>query len=214
MTDLKDLRAISCFENLSAEEFDVLSHISTKRLYSKGEVLFYEKDKPKSLVILIDGIVKVYKTDQKNNEITMHNFFPKAIIAEMPLFEDAPYPASAIFMSDGAVIEVNWNEFKKRFLSNPDTALSFFKSLTQKIKYLEKVIDLNIVLDSTARVAKYLCEKDEALILKNNQLAQFLHMTPETLSRILKKFVKLNFIKKENGKYKILNKKALMVIFE
>jgi len=86
--------------------------------------------------------------------------------------------------------------------------------LTQKIKFLDNVIALNVVLDSTARVAKYICENDDALKMKNNQLAQFLHMTPETLSRILKKFTKLGFVEKEDSSYKIINKEALTILFE
>jgi len=214
MQDVNELRDIVFFENLSTAELEQLATISRKRKFSKGEVLFYEKDGSRFLTLLTEGILKVYKTDPKNNEIILHRFHPKSLIAEMAVFEGIPYPASAAFETDGTVIEIDFMKFKEDFLCNPEIAFELFKSLTQKIKYLDDVIALNIVLDSTARVAKYICENEKALDMKHNQLAQYLHMTPETLSRIFKKFAKLNFIEKEGSIYKIKNKEALTIFFE
>jgi len=214
MQSIDELRDITFFENLSTEELEQLATISRKRKFLKGEVLFFEKDESRFLTLLTDGILKVYKTDPKNNEIVLHRFIPKSLVAEMAVFEGVPYPASAAFETDGSVIEIDFIKFREKILSNPDVTFSFFKSLTQKIKYLEDVIALNIVLDSTARVAKYICENESALQLKHNQLAQYLHMTPETLSRIFKKFAKLGFIEKEGSSYCIKNKEALLILFE
>jgi len=214
MQDFEELKAISCFGELNAEDIKLLASISRKRYFTKGEVLFYEKDESRFLTLLTAGSLKVYKTDPKNNEIILHRFSAGTLVAEMAVLENIPYPASACFESDGSVIEIDFIKFKEDFLTNPTIALSFFKSLSRKIKHLEDVISLNIVLDSTTRVAKYIYENEEALSMKHNQLSQYLHMTPETLSRIFKKFSKLGFLKKEGSSYKIINKKALSILFE
>ena len=195
-------------------ELEFLSTFSRKRHFKKGEILFYEKDESKYLTLLVEGILKVYKTDNKNNEIVLHRFMPTSLVAEMAVFEEIPYPASARFESDGVVIEIEFAQFKNNFLTNPDVALNFFRSLSKKIKYLEDVISLNIVLDSTSRVAKYICENDDALKMKNNQLATHLHMTPETLSRILKKFTKLEFLEKSSQGYSVINKEGLEILYK
>jgi CRP/FNR family transcriptional regulator len=214
MYNIEELRYVSCFEHLNKDELNKLFTISRKKDFVSGEILFYEKDQPKSLILLLDGVLKIYKTDAKNNEVVMHRFHQKSLIAEMAIMENIPYPASASFETDGSVIEIDFDKFKTMFLSNPEIALNFFKSLSKKIKYLENVIALNIVLDSTARVAKYICENDEALSMKHTVLSQYLHMTPETLSRIFKKFIKLGFIEKKGTVYKIKDKNSLKIIFE
>jgi CRP/FNR family transcriptional regulator len=215
MQDINELRSIGFFENLSDEDLQKLATISRKRRFSKSEVLFYEKDEARFLTLLTEGVLKVYKTDPKNNEIVLHHFTPGSLIAEMAVFENIPYPASAAFETDGSVIEIDFVKFKEEFMCHPDIAFGFFKSLTQKIKHLEGVIALNIVLDSTARLAKYICEHEEGLSMKHTQLAQILHMTPETLSRLFKKFYKLGFIEKdEKGKYTIKDREALSILFE
>ena len=214
MHELADLKAVSCFSSLTGNDLEYLSSFSRKRNFRKGEILFYEKDKSKYLTLLSEGILKVYKTDVKGNEIILHRFMPKALVAEMAVFQGIDYPASAMFESDGSVIEIEFSKFKTDFLSNPDIAFNFFRSLSDKIKKLEEVISLNIVLDSTSRVAKYICENNEALKIKNNQLAKSLHMTPETLSRIFKKFAKLGFIEKNYSGYEIVNREGLTILYE
>jgi CRP/FNR family transcriptional regulator len=214
MLIIDELRKVSIFENLKEEEFKILSSFSTLKTYKEGEILFYEKDIPDSLILLIHGALKLYKTNPKGNEIIIHKFFPNSIVAEMPLLESIPYPASAQFEREGSVIKIDFNKFKKEFLSNPDVAFNFFKSLSQKIKALENVIALNIVLDSTSRVAKYICENEGALSMKHSQIAQYLDMTPETLSRIFKKLVTLELIKKSSQTYTITNDAGLRVLFE
>ena len=214
MLTIEELKSINFFEHLDDRELKLLLSISRKRTFSQGEILFYEKDKAQHLTMVLEGVVKIYKIDPKNNEIVLHRFRSKSLVAEMAVFEGIPYPASAAFESDGSVLEIDFDKFKEYFFKNEDVAYALFKSLTQKIKYLDNVIALNVVLDSTARVAKYICENNDALKMKNNQLAQYLHMTPETFSRILKKFTKLGFVEKEDNSYKIVNKEALTILFE
>ncbi len=210
-----NLKKIYFFETLSGEQLELLGTFAKKRHFDKGSILFYEKEQPTSLTLLIEGTLKVYKTDPKNNEIIMHRFRPVSLVAEMAVLEGIPYPASAAFETDGTVIEIDFERFKKEFLHDPDIAFLLFKSLSKKIKYLEDVIALNVVLDSTARLAKFLCDNDDALAtLKHYQLAEHLHMTPETLSRTFKKLVVLELLEKESSGYHIKNRERLRVLFE
>ena len=212
---MEELRQFYFFENMSEEQLRHITAFAKKKSYEKGSILFYEKDEAKSLIFLIEGILKVYKTDKKNNEIIMHRFNPGHIVAEMAVLEGIPYPASGAFETSGTIVEVDYERFKKEFFGDPDVALLFFKSLSKKIKYLEDVIALNIVLDSTARLAKYICDNEKTLnSLKNYELAKNLHMTPETLSRTFKKLVVLDLIEKDSNGYVIKNREGLEVLFE
>jgi len=214
MLSIETLKKVGIFQNLNERELKLLLSISRQRNFEQGEVLFYEKDRAKYLTLVLDGVVKIYKVDPKNNEIILHRFIPNNFVAEMAVFEKLPYPASAAFETDGSVLEIDFEKFKEYFFSNPEITLELFKSLTQKIKHLDNVIALTVVLDSTARVAKYICENSEALSMKHNKLAQYLHITPETLSRIFKKFSKLGFVAKNAGTYTILDKGSLEILFE
>ncbi|MFK5937759.1 MAG: Crp/Fnr family transcriptional regulator [Sulfurimonas sp.] len=211
---MNNLKSCIFFHHFSEEQLQLMLSFSVKKNYKSGQILFYEKEMPTNLQILIKGTLKVFKTDLKDNEIVMNRFQPTSMIAEAPVLENRPYPASAIFETNGTVLKIDFLRFKQEFFKDPDVALKIFHSLSMKIKHLENVIELNIVLDSTARLAKYLCDnRDDLKNLKKYQLAQTLHMTPETLSRTLKKLLVLGLVVKGDEGYEIKNREGLKVLF-
>lgn len=210
MKSIEELKNFYLFNHLNEEQFKRLQEISNIIEYKKGSILFFEGDEAKSLIILIDGILKVYKTDRKGNCVTLHHFYPVDMIAELVNLEHMRYPASAEFETDGKALIINYKIFEQEFLKNPEISFAFIKSLSKKIKYLENVISTNLMMNSTARVAKFICEHSKEISnLKKNMIASDLNITPETLSRILKKLSDLNLIKKDKDEIIILNREGL-----
>jgi len=202
------------FRHMDEKSLRRLEEISTVTEYKKGTILFFEGDEAKNLYILLDGILQVYKTDQKGNKVILHHFFPIDLIAEIVNLEHMRYPASAEFESDGKVLAINYEIFEREFLKEPDIAFALIKSLSKKIKYLENVIATNLVMNSTARVAKFICEHGHEISkLKKSMIAADLNMTPETLSRILKKLSTLGLIEKQKEEIVILDKEGLETFY-
>ncbi|HIE35546.1 MAG TPA: cyclic nucleotide-binding domain-containing protein, partial [Campylobacterales bacterium] len=112
---MENLKKFYLFENLNENQLKRLKDISKKIDYKKGALLFYEGDEPKNLILLIDGILQVYKTDIKGNKIILHHFYPTSLIAEIVNLENMPYPASAEFVTDGQAILIDYSIFEKEF---------------------------------------------------------------------------------------------------
>jgi len=211
---MEKLKNFYLFKHLTEEQFKRLEEISNIMEYKKGTILFFEGDDAKNMIVLLDGILQVYKTDQKGNKVILHHFFPVDVIAEIVNLEHMRYPASAEFETDGKALIINYELFEKEFLKNPEVAFAFIKSLSKKIKYLENVIATNMVMNSTARVAKFICEHGhEISSLKKSMIAADLNMTPETLSRILKKLSTLGLIEKRKEEIIILDKEGLETFY-
>jgi CRP/FNR family transcriptional regulator len=201
------------FDSLSNNDKKELLNITTKKTFSKDEILFYKGDEPKYLHLLTSGIVKIYKHDTKGNEIIIHNITAPSFIAEIANYNDIPYPANCTFESDSEVYLIDYDKFKRSFLNKPEVSMLFIKSLTKKIKALENFITLNLSSDSSVRIAKFLCENEHILpTLKQVKIASILNITPETLSRKITKFKKEGLIETNRGKIKILNKSELSLI--
>jgi len=212
---MEKLRSFYMFKNLSETILQRLKSISQEKEYKKGNILFYEGDRPEHLIILTEGILQIYKSDPKGNKIVLHSFYQPSLIAEIANFEKMPYPATAEFLTDGKVILIDYEIFEKEFLKNPDVAFTIIKSLSDKVRLLENVITYDIVLSSTGRVAKFIYEhEDDFLHLKKSDIASIMNITPETLSRIISKFKKLGLLVKEEGGYKVVDKEGLRSFFE
>jgi CRP/FNR family transcriptional regulator len=210
----KTLKNFYLFRHLDDERLARLEEISTLVEYKKGTIVFFEGDEAKNLFILLNGILQVYKTDQKGNKVILHHFFPVDMVAEIVNLEHMRYPASAEFESDGKALIINYEQFEKEFLKDPEIAFAFIKSLSKKIKYLENVIATNLVMNSTARVAKFLCEHGHEISnFKKSMIAADLNMTPATLSRILKKLCNLGLIEKKKDEIVILDKEGLETFY-
>jgi len=185
---MKSIREIQLFSQLSDENLKELEKISVLKSFYGDEILFYEGDEPEYLYILTEGLVRLYKTDNKNNEVYLHQFVPVSMVAEATCFESMPYPATARFITKGQVLKIHYEKFKNEFLKDPDICIAMITSLTNKVKILSNVIHKEMILSSEAKVACFISKHHELFItLKNNQIASIINVSPETLSRMLTK---------------------------
>jgi CRP/FNR family transcriptional regulator len=183
------IRNVSCFSKLNDEQLEKLKKISLIKKFQAKEILFYEGDEPIYLYVLLQGTLKVYKTNHKGQQIFLHQFYPGGLVAELANFENIPYPATAEFMSDSEVLRIDYKALEHDFFKNPDISFEIIKSLIAKHKILIDVIQKEVILTADAKVAKFILENGELFkTLKNTQVASILNLTPETLSRTLSKF--------------------------
>ena len=209
------LSEIDFFKQLNTEQLKLLSDKAIERRYARGDILFFAGESAKSFIFLLEGELKVYKTDPKGNEILLHRFKAVTPIAEMATLEQRPYPASAKFESDGRALFIAYTVMKEAIEADASLAFALMGSLSYKIKSLEKVIEMNLVLDSTARVAKFIVEQREHFgQLRKNLIAQQLNMTPETFSRTLKKLKSLDLIDETEEGIAVMNETGLRAFYE
>ncbi len=213
--DAMNLKNIYLFQCLSQPQLKRLSQISVQQEYKKDNFLFLEGEKSDKLHILIEGMIKIYKCDKKGNEIVLNHFYPTTLVAEFACLEHIPYPATAVFETNGKAIYIDYSTFEKEFLKNPEISLSIIRSLTNKIKALDNVITRNLTLDSTGRAAKFIYE-NEALAsgLRQNKIAGILNITPETMSRIIRKFRENGVVDFKEGKLRVSDRKNLKEFFQ
>lgn len=183
------LKQIGFFNELNESELKRLEDISIVKKYKKGEFLFMEGEESKWLHLMIKGSLKLYKIGPKGKEIFLHQLNGMTFVAELANFENIKFPATAIFVSSGEVLKIDYDKFYKEFLSNPKISVGIIKSLSQKLKIASELIHQELVLSSEAKVAKFLVNHSDLFnTLKHIKIASILNITPETFSRILAKF--------------------------
>ena len=175
------LEQIPFFQGLNEAELKRLEDISILKKYKKGEFLFMEGEESKWLHLLIKGSLKLYKIGPKGKEIFMHQFNGISFVAELANFENIKFPATAIFLTGGEVLKIDYDKFYAEFLSNPRVSLQIIKSLSQKLKIASELIHQELVLNSEAKVASFLVNHADLFNeLKHIKIASILNITPET----------------------------------
>ncbi|MBY0540255.1 MAG: Crp/Fnr family transcriptional regulator [Campylobacterales bacterium] len=205
------LKEIYLFKDLCDNTLDRIGEFTTFLKLSKDNVLFYEGDDPKYLFLLKKGIVKLYKTSSNDKEILLKYFHSNELIAEVANFEQIPYPATAQSFTDTEVLRIDFVSLKDIIYSDPNLSFLIQTSLIKKIRNLENIVSLHVVLDSKERIAKYLCDHSEEFFnTKNIIVAEILNISPETLSRMLRVFKNDGLI---DNKKKTVDKERLSALF-
>ena len=205
------LKDLFLFKDLSDETISKIEEITTPLKLSKDNILFYEGDESKYLYVLTKGIIKLYKTASNDKEIVMKYFHQNELIAEVANFDNIPYPATAQCFTDSELLRIDFEKLKELIYSDPELSFVIQTSLIKKIRNLEKLVSLHVVLDSKERIAKYLCDHTEDFFnTKNIIVAEILNISPETLSRILRVFKNEGLI---DSKAKTIDKVKLESFF-
>lgn len=209
-----DLNTVYLFKELSDESLKQISDNSIIHNLSSGNIIFYEGDKPEFFTILLEGVVKIYKSDMRQNEVILHYISAVSPIAELVNIKEICYPATAQTLSAAKILQIPQSFFLEHILNNPKISKELIKSLTTKIMILENVISNSITLNSTARVAKFINTNAKLFSeLKHHQIASILNIKPETLSRSLSKLRQEKIISEGSSQIEILNHKKLKDYF-
>ena len=200
-----DLKKYFLFKNLDDKDIKKIKEFTIVKKLKKDGIVFYEKEEPNYLHLLVEGEARVYKVDNKGNELIIHMFKPVALIAELANFENMPYPANCAMESEGIILKIEFEKFRK-FIQKGGICIEILSSLLRKMKYLDGIIQDNLIFDTETKIAKFIYDNPDAFEeLKQHSVAALLNIKPETLSRKLKKFKNLGIIKNVESKLKIVN---------
>ncbi len=196
---LKEIYLFSCMDD---EELERLTKICSIHHYEKDACLFMKGDRSDHLLILTEGVVSVFKHDNKGNEIIIGLFRPYSMLAEPAILKEIPFPSTAVFKSKGAVIKVKLDRFKEEFLRDPHISYEVIQSLLGKIQLLQHNIHLNIASSAKEKILHFYRQNGTlGSELKNYEIASLLGMTAETFSRNLKQLQSEGRIEKTASGY-------------
>ncbi|TDJ80661.1 Crp/Fnr family transcriptional regulator [Campylobacter volucris] len=191
------------------KHFEILASLGQRKKFKKDNILFFQGEKAKNILILLNGKVRLYRVNSKGIELTLHILTPVSFIAEMPVFEGINYPANAICEEDCEICVIDFEYFKKLCIENGEISFLLLSSLFSKIRILENFIRQKS-LDLKSRLIQFLIENEEKLqTLKQKEIAMMLSIPPESLSRFLKEFKQNSLICTNKGKIMILDKEKM-----
>ena len=211
------IKKISFFNNLDDKQVELIASISNVSKHSNKSILYYESDISKSLLFLVEGLIKIYKVDKFDNEIFLYHIYKNSMISELSSTTNSDIYcfSNAEFTEDSIILSVNFEKFKELFLSKNILTIELLEILLKKTHQLQCIVNRELVFDATAKVA-FMLTQDLVMFnkLKRQEVSFMLHIQPETLSRVLKRLTRNGTIIIENGEVIIKNKEDLISIFK
>lgn len=206
-----NFKEIKLFASLDNTTLNYLESVAKKREYRAGKILFYAGEQPKQFLILANGEVEIYKHDKKGNEIIVGVFAAPSLIAEMATLESIPFPATARCKNNVEIYEIGLDSVQAYISKSSPLSQVLINSLTKKIQYLESILRYATISNASVRTATFLINHEHQLCqFTQRQIASNIMLTPEGLSRIIKRFKDDGIVEVRSKKLYIINKSKLL----
>ena len=133
--------AASLFSNLSPDELSLLAAHAVRKRYAQGELLFSEGDACRGLHIIVSGKLRIFKSSASGREQVLAVEGPGGSVAELPVFDGAPYPASVCAVEDSQILFISRNDFRSFCLAHPEVALKMLAVVGARLRRLVGIIE-------------------------------------------------------------------------
>lgn len=135
------LQRAPLLSSLSPSELQLLAARTVRKKFSAGELLFSEGEPCNGLHIISHGRVRIVKTSVNGREQVLAVNVPGESIAEIPVFDGGPYPASAVAIEDAEIAFVSRRDFNAYCLEHPEVALKVLSVVGGRLRRLVAIIE-------------------------------------------------------------------------
>jgi len=219
--DTDVLRRAPLFASLDDEAFAALTKEITEVDLSRGATLFYEGDPGDQLYFIVSGKMKLGRTASDGRENLVAVMGPGEIFGEMALFDPSPRSTSATAVSETRLAGLKHENLRKVIQHSPEVSAQLLQALARRLRRTnENLADL-VFSDVPGRVAKALLDladrfgrpaTDGILVaheLTQEELAQLVGASRETVNKALAEFVQRGWIRLEARAVVILDLQRL-----
>jgi CRP/FNR family cyclic AMP-dependent transcriptional regulator len=161
-TAVEILRRVALFASLSDVELDFIARRAVSQRCDAGEMIFSEGEPCHGLFVIQSGQVKIFKTSADGREQVLLIAGPGGTVAELPVFDGGPYPASASAVTEAALLEVRKDDVRQLCLEHPEVALKLLRVVGARLRGLVAMIEELSFTTVRQRLAALLVREAEA----------------------------------------------------
>lgn len=216
------LREVELFRPLDEEELAALSRQAVQRHIHRNELIFSQGDSGDGLYVIINGHVSIGRQNAEGEELILNILGPDEYFGELALFDDEPRSAGATAIEDSTVLFLSRAAFRRFMEAHPAALFTCLAVIVRQIRRLTDLADEIALLDVRSRLAKRLLHLAEQGMVQSNpagdqaslritqqQLANMLGATRESVNKHLNSLVDAGIIRLERGRIHILDRARL-----
>jgi CRP/FNR family transcriptional regulator len=218
------LRKLPLFAALDPATLGKIAAGSRRLRLAAGEQILREGEPCRGFFAVVEGGAKVFRVSPDGREQVLQRVRPGQTFAEAAVLSMKRYPANAVATeSPTEIVEIGAETFLKLFEGDQRVAKAMVASLSTWLLRLVGRVEELTVLSAGARLARFVLDLPSTtteggavveLPLAKKDLAASLGITPETLSRLLRKWQDLEIVRGDGSSIVVLDSDALVAIAE
>ena len=213
------------FCNLSREALIRLQNIKATSIYPKGALLCLEGQAPRGVFVLCTGRAKLSTTSSEGKSIILRIAEPGEVLGLTAAVSGSPYEATVETLEPSQANFISQGDFIRFLQEHPDVGLRVAKQLTHNCKCAYgEIRSLGLSNSVPEKLAKLILQWAERplelpakkphetnirVTLTQEEIAQFIGTSRETVSRVLTTFRKKGWLRVKGATWTIMNRQAL-----
>lgn len=185
------------FGDLPTEDLGRLAAIARPRELAQGEILFLAGEQAAGIFVVASGRIRAFRVNQQGREQTIHVEREGAVLAEVPVFDDGPYPATAVAEEPAGILFIEKADIRRFMLQHPQVALTALKLMAQRLRGHADLVDALSLQQVGQRLARFILAQGRAhgaqtgsgfevdLAISNEEVARRIGTVREVVSRTL-----------------------------
>ncbi len=155
------LSRLAYFSELTPEQRQQILLRASMRHFEPGAALLIEGEPAAGLFIVLDGLVKVYKTSLDGREQVLRYMGPGDSFNEVPAFDGGPNPASAEAAEPSDVLVLSRPVVVELVKEFPAFATSVLSVFAQRLRHLVTLVEDLSFRQVASRVARIILQSVE-----------------------------------------------------
>jgi CRP/FNR family transcriptional regulator len=152
------LKAVPLFRDLEDRQLQRLAQHAVPRLAEPAELLFGEGDECRGLYVVYSGALRIFKQSTEGREQVLTVERAGGVVAELPVFDGGPYPASCEPIEPSVLLFISKQDFRRSCQEDPELALKVLASVGGRLRRLVMLIEELSFLTVRNRLAALLLE--------------------------------------------------------
>jgi CRP-like cAMP-binding protein len=215
------LRRTALFGSLGEEELRALAARSVERKLAREETLFVAGEEARGLYVIVTGSVRAFRSGAEGREQVIHTERAGATLAEVPVFDNGTYPATAVADEDSVVLFISREDVRIVCREQPGVALAALELLAGRLRRHAELVEVLSLRAVGQRLARLLLREARArgertrggtsfdIVATNGQLAARVGTVTEVVSRALSRLNQDGLILIDNRRVTIPDEELL-----
>lgn len=220
------LKRTVLFGSLDESELSILADRAIEKRLTRDEILFVAGDEATGLFVIAEGALRAFREGLDGREQVIHVERVGATIAELPVFDDKPYPSTVAAEEDAIVLFIDKRDVRALFIKHPQVALKALSLMAERLRKCAALVEALSLREVDQRLARWLLNEarnrgkringttELTLVLTNQQIAARIGSVREVVSRAMSRLHGNHLISIDGRRVIIGDEEALAVFAE
>src|SRR5262245_40487454 len=203
----------SVFGDCDEKQLADLLGVGTVQATKTNEEILRQGDEGTSLIIILDGVVRISMVTPNGREIILDYAEAGAVLGEIAVLDGQPRTASATAMWPGRVMRVSRTAFLDFVENHPKVAIRLLREMARRLRETDITIESDRGFSTGPRLARYLKRLTDQKMagtrltrgISQSELGSFVGISRENINRQLAAWASEGVIELTQGKINIID---------